>query len=711
MHSSQSSLKTIGTTGRVSWQSSSHRCLWWHSKISRLFALLVASLVLLPRITATTLASFDVHRIQGDLNIFDSSKGPSGIPSTQQNPAEEVVLSNIPTGRLQQFQISAAHIWQGLDPMQSTKAPDSTTNVDFGIALPDPFELQKATLRAPTSKGIPIAAVPPERPMLENQALSPVRHMPTELQRGTAESAVIQSPPPSSADAMPPSSQAQRRLGMAPPPKRKASPPPHKGWPPPRKAPPFPKTTPPPPRRAPPSPQKAPPTPYGSPPTLRKSPPPPKKASPPPHMGPPPPKRPPPPRKTAPPPKRPPPPPPRSPPTQRKWPPPPKSAPPPRRRPPPPRKPPPPHKNPPPPRKAPSPPTRFPPPPHKAPPPPHKNPPPPQKAPPKPGPAPPPRTRVPPPLLMFRPPPQILPPPPRATLPPPPILQPPRCTLNFSTLIKPGQGCAAPAITVVDTLAATGSSTPTCLWIPGTVNDLTSGKVAPLLCNEFIFQIEGKPVLCNSFTGDLSLVFVNIAGPMGAMRMGSNLATLGLNIVELIDGSVIVVNLGTPGAVVPTAFLPNLKAVRGTVYLTDANVGTSRAPLFTSLPLSSLKFAFAVGALSTGVTDMTSFSGLQCIVSNLFLAKNPALTSLSGLEAVEVINFLSPNTSSIDAAGNPLLNFPAAFRPLVRVAGCPGTGLLPATNVKVNITVASCPTPITTFVQLCSYISGARACP
>jgi hypothetical protein len=190
------------------------------------------------------------------------------------------------------------------------------------------------------------------------------------------------------------------------------------------------------------------------------------------------------------------------------------------------------------------------------------------------------------------------------------------------------------------------------------------------------------------------------------MRMGEGLAILGLNNLSFINGTLNVMSFGSLQPVTSTPFLPALTTTFGLTVI-DYGVRVGQPHLFNSLPFQSLKLTYALVLSSTGLLDMSSFSGLRC-VGIVVLLNNTALASLSGLENLRYIdrsNFFV--NGSLIIKESPLLDGPAKFRPLSLAGGCGGP---PLPNL-IDITVASCPTTITSFPQLCTFIAGSAACP
>jgi hypothetical protein len=259
-------------------------------------------------------------------------------------------------------------------------------------------------------------------------------------------------------------------------------------------------------------------------------------------------------------------------------------------------------------------------------------------------------------------------------------------------------------LTVFDSVAPNG--TQACFWYPGgSISPNFYAGSNPINCTGKLFTSRGGPVDCVRFTGDLYLVFAGKdVGTM--MRMGEGLEKLGLNNLTFINGTLYIINLFTNVTITTTPFLPKLTAAKG-VFVLDYNTLQEGLPyFFQSLPLQSLRLASTLVVANTGLPNMTSFSGLRC-VDVMAVSNNPALQSLAGLEN---LNFIDRSNVFVNGSFamilNPLLDRPAKFRPLSLAAGC-GSKSLP--NL-INITVSSCPTSITSFPQLCSYIAGSAAC-
>jgi hypothetical protein len=263
--------------------------------------------------------------------------------------------------------------------------------------------------------------------------------------------------------------------------------------------------------------------------------------------------------------------------------------------------------------------------------------------------------------------------------------------------------CGPASIIVFDYLQPLG--VPSCKWS----NRLTAQPNDTDLynCAGYIFGFNGTGLACDYFTGNLSLRFYNLQGPLGPMRMGENLAILGLNNITQIRGNLTIANYGSIGSVDMTTFLPYLFAVES-VIIFDANViSRNRPALFTSLPLQSVRVANGISILGTGLTQMSTFSGLQCVRVVMQIVICPNLASLSGLDNLLAINPFSPVAEILTIQGNPLLDAPSKFLPLSVAAGC-GSNPRPG---AINIAIPACPASIVTFTQLCSYIAGSAPCP
>eukprot|EP00884_Botryococcus_braunii_P022109 jgi/Botrbrau1/8582/Bobra.0380s0005.2 len=334
----------------------------------------------------------------------------------------------------------------------------------------------------------------------------------------------------------------------------------------------------------------------------------------------------------------------------------------------------------------------------------------------------PPPPRKPPPPPRPPPPRPSLPPPPRPSpSPPPPALSPPPPTTSAQAC-KPepltGQNCKPGVpIVVFDLLQPNG--TPSCKYATNQ-SFIEPDKVADApICGGPLFHVNISnvfyDVLCDTFEGDLYLVFgQGDRSSVGPSRMGENLALLGLNNLVGIKGSLYITTLLSAGRVDISPFLPKLKSVTNSLSLFDANPRVGLDFMYDRLPLQSVRFAGAVGLAFTGLVNMTTFSGLQCVGTSLQAAFNLALQSLVGLDQLQYIDpsnqAPSYNLTSVALFGNPLLNSTYALRPLRTAAGC---GSLPPPN-NLSITVYKDQQPyctLTTFSQLCTYIDGPDVCP
>eukprot|EP00884_Botryococcus_braunii_P022108 jgi/Botrbrau1/8581/Bobra.0380s0004.1 len=234
-----------------------------------------------------------------------------------------------------------------------------------------------------------------------------------------------------------------------------------------------------------------------------------------------------------------------------------------------------------------------------------------------------------------------------------------------------------------------------------------------LSCSGYIFRPPGQDgVACNTFKGDLYLIFVQPTETPGPMRMGEGLASLGLNSISLLNGSLFIVNAGSAGPVSITPFLPRLTSTFGIFVQEPYNYYNNLPFLFPSLPLQSVRYISVLSLSLTGLVDMSSFSALQCIGLSLGLSNNPALDNLGGLGQLSFIDpfdifYRVVNTSSVFIQGNALLNTPAKFAALTNAAKCVSGS---PTNI-LNITIPDCPSPILSYSQLCSYIAGSNPCP
>ncbi len=158
------------------------------------------------------------------------------------------------------------------------------------------------------------------------------------------------------------------------------------------------------------------------------------------------------------------------------------------------------------------------------------------------------------------------------------------------------------------------------------------------------------------------------------------------------------------------SFLNNLQYCVTTVI--DINPPGTATGKVTSVPgyQSLLQTSGLLQLLDTGLTDLTSFSSLQCPPNTIDIRNNNLITSLSGLDGLSP----SDNLSTVIIKGNAALNTAGAFAALRGVLACKVTGGVvtgsPLIGV-VDVLVTGCATPITNVNQLCVFVTSPPATP
>lgn len=234
-----------------------------------------------------------------------------------------------------------------------------------------------------------------------------------------------------------------------------------------------------------------------------------------------------------------------------------------------------------------------------------------------------------------------------------------------------------------------------------------------ITCTTFLFEQNGVLTPCSSISGNLFLVFSQGAGTLGPVRMAQGLATLGLRDLTVINGSLTIINVQTSGKLeVNTTFLPQLRSVYGTISVSAVSLfpDPPSFPLFSSLPLQSVRFAGSLAVQNTGFTDMNTFGGLECVSRGMTIANNNLMESLAGLNQLQYIDPENRvQSSSLTIFGHPVLESPGQYAQLSLVAGC--GSLLGAPPNAINITVPGCPTPMLSYPELCAYLTSSNLCP
>lgn len=254
------------------------------------------------------------------------------------------------------------------------------------------------------------------------------------------------------------------------------------------------------------------------------------------------------------------------------------------------------------------------------------------------------------------------------------------------------------AITVVDTL------------ISGSGNGCFVGQTPEQTAPDFSILKPCTAALfsqaCKTLIGSLQLYFYPVdSRNVGPVRMGQYLTLLGLNGLSYISGNFRITVLASNfvGQVPATPFLPVLLAVNGTLSVEDRSV--KGVQLFASLPLQSVQWVSELTLFTTGLTNLTSFSGLLCVKKNLQIFSNSKLRSLAGLNSLQVANYQSRDYQGLVIMGNDVLVTPAGFQPLARAAGCLSLGYGPPLYTASTITVIPGECDLLSYAALCDFIA------
>jgi hypothetical protein len=90
----------------------------------------------------------------------------------------------------------------------------------------------------------------------------------------------------------------------------------------------------------------------------------------------------------------------------------------------------------------------------------------------------------------------------------------------------------------------------------------------------------------------------------------------------------------------------------------------------------------------------------------MLITANPVMTSLNGLQRLEVANYVKPDFQGLIITANDVLTSPAAFRGLSRAAGCPWSGYGPPPFTGSTIAVVNSSCDLRTYAALCRFIAG-----
>jgi hypothetical protein len=144
---------------------------------------------------------------------------------------------------------------------------------------------------------------------------------------------------------------------------------------------------------------------------------------------------------------------------------------------------------------------------------------------------------------------------------------------------------------------------------------------------------------------------------------------------------------------------------------------TSCVPLQNAsvLEIPSLKSLKQVGGvlavLNTAWLNGNSLTGLQCVGSGASFVNNTKMNSMTGLENWGGINYLNQALVQTLIVSGPSQLAPSGFAPLKTLARCVGntSPVTSAISVLPGKPSIFCPSPATTWSNLCLYASGA--CP
>jgi hypothetical protein len=193
-----------------------------------------------------------------------------------------------------------------------------------------------------------------------------------------------------------------------------------------------------------------------------------------------------------------------------------------------------------------------------------------------------------------------------------------------------------------------------------------------------------------------------------ASNIGTYLTNLGLQGVTSIGELLLVQNSDSIPKFAPNVF-PNLTSVDKNLFL--GSFGAICNPLaVTSLPFKNLlQIGGKLTVDLTALTDMSSFSGLECVGGRIRFSSNPLLTSLDGLGLVSNVAYAaSPTTAfSVNLINNPLQGR-ASLNDIAPLARCNAT--IPQLPIPPSIQVTGCARALTTWDAVCTYLQ-TLACP